>query len=184
MEYRIRNYPDFSACGLNCGLCPRYYTDGSSRCPGCAGAGFSEVHPPCGILSCCERRGLEYCFLCEDYPCGKYDGVDLSDSFITHQNQIRDLEKAKRIGMDAYKSELDEKISILNILLENYNDGRSKGFFCIAVNLLELGDVNSILEKIQGEAGPGVSRKEMCVLAVRLFREIADQRGISLKLRK
>ena len=30
-----REYPLFSACGLNCGLCPRFYTDGESRCPGC-----------------------------------------------------------------------------------------------------------------------------------------------------
>jgi len=34
MEYKQREYPLFSACGLNCGLCPRYHTDGISKCPG------------------------------------------------------------------------------------------------------------------------------------------------------
>gem|GEM_PF-3991072 len=42
MEYKVRSYPLFSDCGLNCGLCPRYYTDGASRCPGC-GQGESCV---------------------------------------------------------------------------------------------------------------------------------------------
>jgi len=73
MEYQTRKYPQFAACGLNCGLCPRYYTVGSSRCPGCAGKGFLEVHPTCGILSCCQRKGLEYCFECGEFPCMKYD---------------------------------------------------------------------------------------------------------------
>ena len=42
---------------------------------------------------------------------------DLSDSFITHKNQLKDLYKAKQIGMEAYKTELNEKIRILEELL-------------------------------------------------------------------
>ena len=94
MEYKTRQYALFSACGLNCGLCPRYHTNGKSRCPGCAGEGFSMAHPPCRVLSCSQRKGIEYCYLCDEYPCKKYDGVDLSDSFITHKNQFLDFEKA------------------------------------------------------------------------------------------
>lgn len=29
-------------CGLDCGLCPRFYTEGSSRCPGCCGENFEK----------------------------------------------------------------------------------------------------------------------------------------------
>ena len=184
MEYTLRDYPQFSACGLNCGLCPRYYTDGQSRCPGCAGEGFSEVHPPCGILSCCERKGLAYCFLCQEFPCKKYDGVDQSDSFITHKNQFKDLEKAKQLGMEAYQAELDEKMEILEHLLENYDDGRRKGLFCIAVNLLELKDVRTVKDRIAAEAGPEVPLKTRAATAARLFEEMAVEREISLKLRK
>ena len=116
MTYKTRTYPEFASCGLNCGLCPRYYTVGSSRCPGCAGDGFSKVHPPCGVLSCCQRKGLEYCFECDEYPCPKYDGADETDSFITHKNQYRDMDKVKQIGMNTYSAELNEKIGILKQL--------------------------------------------------------------------
>jgi len=58
MEYKIRSYPQFSACGLNCGLCPRYHTSGITRCPGCAGENFLMKHPSCGVLSCSQRKKL------------------------------------------------------------------------------------------------------------------------------
>jgi len=176
MKYKIREKPIFSACGLNCGLCPRYYTDGSSRCPGCGGEGFSEVYCGCSILPCCERKGIEFCFECDEFPCKKYDKADEYDSFITHKNQLKDLKKAKQIGIEAYITELNEKIGILEKLLQNHNDGRRKSFYCIAVNLLDLHDVKAVMEQIE---------PEMPVKAViSLFEETAQQRRISLKLRK
>lgn len=184
MKFKLRAYPQFSACGLNCGLCPRYYTNGPSRCPGCAGEGFTESHCGCGILSCCERHGVEYCFLCEEYPCSKYDGVDLTDSFISHKNQFKDMDKAKQMGMDAYKAELDKKIQILERLLEHYDDGRRKSFFCTAVNLLELEDVRVVMAQIAEEIEADAPLKEKAKGAARLFEEMAGLREVSLKLRK
>ena len=176
MEYKTREYPQFSACGLNCGLCSRHYTAGSSRCPGCAGEGFSEVHPPCGVLSCCQRKRLEYCFECNDFPCKKYDGADLTDSFITHKNQFRDLDLANKIGIEAYKAELNEKISVLEVLLQNHDNGRRKGFYCLAVNLLALEDIKAVMVNIDNDTDSKT--------VVGLFEEIAERRGVLLKLRK
>jgi len=185
MEYKTRKYPQFSPCGLNCGLCPRYHTVGSSRCPGCAGEGFSDVHPPCGVLSCNQRRGLEYCFECDNFPCKKYDKADSSaDSFITHRKQMSDMEKARQMGMDAYAAELNRKIEILEDLIENYNDGRRKGFYCLAVNLLEFKDVEEIMANIKSDVTPQMTVKEKAAKVVALFQSIADEKGIYLKLQK
>ena len=184
MEYRMRKNPLFSACGLNCGLCPRYHTDGTSKCPGCAGEGFSLKHPPCGLLSCSQRRGIEYCFLCGEYPCKKYEGANLSDSFITHKNQLRNSEKAKNIGVEAYEAELNEKIKILNDLLKNFDDGRRKSFFCTAMNLLDLQDISCVINQIIAEIETESPPKTKAAIAVRLFEEMAQKRNVSLKLRK
>ena len=184
MEYKEREYPRFAACGLNCGLCPRYYTEGPSRCPGCAGEGFSDVHPACGILSCCQRKGIEYCFLCDEFSCKKFDSWGDADSFITHRNYLYDMEKAKRIGMDIYKAELNEKITILEKLLSNYNDNRRKGYYCLAVNLLELQDIKSIMEQLDSEDFSDATAKQKAIATVKLIDEAALLRGISLKLRK
>lgn len=184
MEYRTRKYPLFSACGLNCGLCSRYHTDGKSQCPGCAGENFSKKHPSCGILSCCQRHDIEYCYLCDEYPCKKYTGADTSDSFITHQHQLSDFDKIKKTGLETYQSELNEKISILQKLLANYNDGRQKSFFCVAVNLLELQDVKYVMELISKNSKSEESIKEKSATAVRSFQYMASKRNIVLKLRK
>jgi len=136
------------------------------------------------MLSCCQRKGLEYCFLCEEYPCKKYDGVDLSDSFISHRNQLSDPERAKQISLEAYETELNEKIKILKQLLQNYDDGRRKSFYCLAVNLLDLLDINVVMDRLASEVEPEASRKAMAATAARLFEEVAAKKGVSFKLRK
>jgi hypothetical protein len=94
------------------------------------------------------------------------------------------MEKAKRIGIDAYKAELDEKVCILKTLLEKYDDGRRKSFYCLAINLLELEDIKIIMGRIADEIESTIPIKEQAKIAVRLFEEIAELRNVSLKLRK
>lgn len=178
-----RKYPAFSLCGLNCGLCPNYQTTAASRCSGCGSE--SCFHSTCGLLSCAKQHsGVEYCFLCEDTACTKFEITDEYDSFITHRNQKKDIEKAKVIGLPAYQAELDEKIGLLEYLLEHYNDGRRKSFFCLAVNLLELADIKQVAEQIKAETNPDSAIKEKAAIAVRLFQSMAEDRGVILKLRK
>ena len=184
MAHLQREYPLFSACGLNCGLCPRHHTAGTSQCPGCGGEGFAAKHPPCGVLSCTRRKGLAYCGLCEDFPCAKYNGAADFDSFITHRHQLLDIEKAQKIGLAAYRQELDEKVAVLTYLLANYDDGRHKSFFCTAVNLLPLADVRQVQLQITAATAPEQAPKEKAAMAQRLFEAIAHERGIPLKLRK
>lgn len=59
------------------------------------------------------------------------------------------MEKAKRFGIDTYNAEQAEKAKILEIFLLGYNDGRQKTLFCVAVNLLELQDLQAIIREIE-----------------------------------
>ncbi len=130
----------FSLCGLNCGLCPMFL---NQYCPGCGGG---EGNQSCKIARCSmEHDSVQYCFQCSEYPCEKYDHIDDFDSFITHRNRKSDMEKAKCLGIDAYNA---EQANILEVLLSNYNDGRKKTLFCVAVNLLELQELQTVLKEI------------------------------------
>ena len=73
-----RQYPTIGVCGLDCGLCPRFYTVGSSRCPGCAGSGFYDKHPTCSFITCCVRnKHLEVCSECSGFfPCAKFKSAE------------------------------------------------------------------------------------------------------------
>ncbi|HCT91340.1 MAG TPA: hypothetical protein DF613_08165 [Lachnospiraceae bacterium] len=170
----------FSLCGLNCGLCPMHL---NKYCPGCGGG---EGNQSCKNAKCSlEHSSVEYCFQCSEYPCEKYNHIDDFDSFITHRNRKTDLDKAKEIGIEAYNTEQTEKIGILNSLLANYNDGRKKNLFCIAVNLLELQDIKRILLQIENNPEPEeFTFKKQCSVVAGLFKNAAKQKNIELKLRK
>lgn len=152
-------------------------------CPGCGGG---EGNQACKIAKCSMSRDkVEYCYECGDYPCEKYEGIDEFDSFITHRNMRKDLLKAKEIGVDCYVAEQEEKVRLLRFLLENYNDGRRKNLFCVAVNLLELQDIKAIVERAEALAqSERFTLKEKAACIVRLLREHADGQGIELKLIK
>ncbi|MBN1499605.1 MAG: DUF3795 domain-containing protein [Spirochaetes bacterium] len=141
MEKYSRKYPQFSLCGLNCGLCPRYQTDGVSKCPGCGGKDFHLKHPSCAVISCSLKNdNVEFCYECSLFPCVKYKQVSDKDSFISYRNVLSDFKKAEKSGIEKYRKELDEKVLILERLISDYNDGRKKGFYCLAVNLLSRRD--------------------------------------------
>ncbi|MDD4849559.1 MAG: DUF3795 domain-containing protein [Gemmiger sp.] len=177
-----RAYPLFSLCGLNCGLCSMHI---GGHCPGCGGG---EGNQSCAIARCGKARGVEFCIHCGGYPCARYDGIDEYDSFISHLHQKQDLEKLGRIGLDAYRLELEEKVAILSALLEGYNDGRHKSSFCAAVNLLELGHLRAVMETLKAESTPentpDSTPKEKAALASRLLAAAAAAQGVLLKLRK
>ena len=168
-----RNNPYLSLCGLNCRLCPMQL---SGHC-GCCGFG----NQGCPIVRCRMRRGeYEYCTQCPEYPCARYEHVDEYDSFITHRNQKKDLEKLQRIGEEAYIREQQEKRQILDRLLADYNDDRKKTLFCLAVNLMELQTLKEILAQADREYS-GLPLKERSTAIAQLLKNRSD---IELKLRK
>lgn len=183
-EYN-REYPLYSLCGLNCCLCPRYQTNGESKCPGCGGKKFHLKHPTCSVITCNQKHdNVEFCFQCSAFPCEKYSKPSSTDSFISYRNVISDFEKAKT-DLNKYKSELNEKKDILEFLIDNYNDGRRKGFYCIAVNLLKLTDVRDIMN----EVNDSISKQDIPIgnkieKIICLFKDKASKDKISLKLNK
>ena len=185
MEEYKRTYPLFSLCGLNCGLCPRHNTQGASKCPGCGGTDFHLKHPTCAVITCSKKHGrMEYCFECPAYPCERYSRIGEKDSFMSYRNVIADFERAKTGGIEQYTQELTEKIEILEFLINTYNDGRRKAFYCNAVNLLPLPDLREIMSEIKERtADSDIPLKEKIEEIVRLLEARAASRNIQLKLR-
>lgn len=184
-EYK-RGYPLFALCGLNCGLCPRYQTNSKSKCPGCGGKDFNLKHPTCPVITCNKKHdNVDYCFQCTSYPCRRYMGPARADSFISYQNVIADFQKAAKDGLDAYKRELDEKVSIAEFLINNYNDGRKKSFYCNAANLLPLDALRDIMTEIDEKISKqDMELKDKISLIISLFEAKAKKENIELKLRK
>ena len=173
-----REEPLFSLCGLKCGLCPMNV---SGYCPGCGGG---EGNQSCAIARCSlDHECVQFCWDCPEYPCPSYEGFEEYDSFIPHRGRGDGIERARKLGLDAYLAQLREKRSMLDELLQNYNNGRLKTFFCTAACLLTKEELRLALDKLRS-AGKSLTLKERASLAERLLRDAAQARGVSLKLVK
>lgn len=169
----------FSLCGLACCLCPMRHISEENHCTGCGG----KERSVCAIMRCAREHGnVEYCVQCDDYPCDRYPENPL-DSFIPACHVTKDFAFMKMYGVDALMEIFQKKEIILRYLLTNFNDGRSKSFFCTAVNLLELECVEDVYHQLlKIDLCP--NQKEKAKQARKLLQSAADQCGISLKLKK
>lgn len=170
----------FSLCGLNCALCSMHL---GGYCPGCGGGAGNQS---CAIAKCSlEHGGIQFCWECPEYPCSCYEGFDDGDSFVPHRSRKQDIASARKMGMEAYLAQLEEKRTVLYALLADYNDGRRKTLFTTAVYLLPMEDLRAVMTALNSQSElAGQPLKERAVAAAELLREAADRQGISLKLNK
>jgi len=153
-KYPIKKYPTIGVCGLDCGLCPRYYTVGASRCPGCVGPDFFNKHPSCSFITCCvKKKNLEVCAECSEFPCSKfksdeeYQQLKESYSYPSSKKVIQNLNFIKNYGIEKFIVQQKKRIKLLETMIENFDDGRSRSFFCKVAVLLDITGLRSSLGK-------------------------------------
>lgn len=190
-EHPIKRYPTIGCCGLDCCLCPRYYTVGSSRCPGCCGPEFFSKHPSCSFITCCVKKNdLEVCAECDEFPCPKFEseGENAFDSFVTHRKTVWNLNFIKENGMAKFIEQQERRIELLEILLKHFDEGRSKSFYCIAATLLSITDLEIALEnceqKLKADMIKSEDIKTKAHILKNILNELASYKGIELKLKR
>ena len=101
----------------------------------------------------------------------------------TYQSENRHG-KAQKIGIEKYNEEQSKKVEILNKFLENYNpDNNKEVFFCTAVNLLPLDDLEDISNSIDDATSSMSLEEKYDYLKGQLF-EYGDNHNIKIELRK
>jgi len=192
-EHLIKNYPTIGCCGLDCGLCPRYYTIGSSRCPGCCGPDFFNKHPSCSYITCCaKKRQLEVCAQCDEFPCSKFEswlenGGEY-DSFLTHKKAKPNLDFIRTYGLERLIQQQKKRIDLFEKMIQNFDDGRSKSFYCIATTLLPITDLKTSLEKTEQRLKADKIDLDDTRIKSKILKELLNESAarneVELKLRK
>ncbi len=189
-KYPLKKYPIVGACGLNCGLCLRYYTEGTSRCPGCCGKDFWEKHPACGFITCCvKKRHLETCAQCVDWAgCERVakllDSAKHRDSFISYKPLAANFAFIQKKGIEEFVRLEMEKQECLRYLIDNYNEGRSKSFYCTSCQLIPLDKLKEALANAEPKIAENIGIKEKAKIVRAAISNLADILQIDLKLRK
>jgi hypothetical protein len=192
-EAPVKLFPTIGCCGLDCGLCPRYYTAGPSRCPGCCGPDFFNKHPSCSYITCCvKKKNLEVCAQCEEFPCSKFESLRTNggeyDSFATYRKVYPNMTFIKKYGLKKFIEQQNKRMKLLQTMLKSFNEGRSKSFYCLAAALLSI----EALEKSLENSGRSIKEnkigldniKAKAQILRRFLEESAAVGGVELKLRK
>lgn len=179
----LKKYSTIGCCGIDCGLCPRFYTRGDSVCPGCGGLNFKNKHPSCGFVTCCViKKGLEVCSECNDYPCERFAKEKSGyDSFVTHSKVFANLDFIKSDGIDCFLDQQKIRIKILTDFITNCDDGRSKSFFCLCSALIP---IDKLLESqsYMNSLDDSIDIKEKAKQLKDYMQIIANDLKIDLKL--
>ena len=176
------------ACGLYCGLCPRFQSAAASRCPGCQ---LGDQHSYCSVWRCAVKgRGLLTCAECTDYPCAKLKRCigDGADSFLSHQPAYPNLDRIRSEGLANHLAQARERRELLQQLLARYNEGRSMSFLCVAAALLSPQRLRQAAKELDESIARGRIDGDNAKTRAKAMRstleELAAEDGISLTLRK
>ncbi len=180
-------YPEIGVCGLSCRLCPMYHIKSESRCCGCKSEARMAVG--CPFISCAvKRKGIEFCWDCEEsITCKKWkkhrDSGKLHDSFKCYQKLENDISFVQKNGVEAFEKLQKLREMLLNEMLREFNEGRSKNYYCIAATVLEIEELEQALTSARKDSA-GLDIKGKSRILRSKLDGIAEQRKYYLKLRK
>jgi hypothetical protein len=175
------------ACGLYCGLCPRFQSTAQSRCLGCQ---LGPQHDYCSVYRCASKHGHLTCADCTEYACDRLlrmvgDGVD---SFVSHRPMLGNLDRIRQAGLETYLSEQRERRLLAEHLIANYNEGRSMTLFCTAAALLPPELLRQAIREMEqvlaSQQVDGSDIKAKAKVMKSLIKEHASHSGVELKLRR
>ena len=174
-------------CGLSCRLCPAYHRETKSKCEGCKSE--YRMGAACPFHTCAiKKKGIDFCGFCGvNNTCAKWrefrEAGKQHDSFVCYQQLEDNVAFIQRYGMKEFEKQQETREKLLRAILTEFNEGRSKSFYCIAATVLEIGELDGVLENAQ-EKSKGLDIRAKSEVMHSLLNEIASNRSYLLKLRK
>jgi len=180
-------YPEIGICGLSCRLCPMYNTSAESRCSGCKSPARMAVG--CPFITCAvKKKGIEFCWECKECnTCEKWknhrDTGKRHDSFKCYQTLEEDISFIEEHGIHEFEKIQQQREQFLREMLQDFNEGRSKTYYCIAATVLKPEELEEALTKAKKES-EGMTMKDKSKILHSILDAIALKKKYSLKLRK
>ena len=181
------SHVEVGVCGLSCRLCPAYYRETKSKCEGCKSE--YRMGAPCPFHNCAiKKKGIEFCGFCdENATCARWrkhrEMAKRLDSIVCYQKLEDNIAFIQKNGMDEFERQQQAREKLVRAMLSEFNDGRSKTFYCIAATMLEISELESVLEEARVKS-VGLDLKARAEVMHSLLDKIAENRNYSLKLRK
>ena len=180
-------YPEIGICGLSCRVCPMYNTETESKCLGCKSNNRMKVG--CPFITCAiKKKDIEFCWDCtENKTCEKWKNHRETgkkfDSFKSYQKLEDNILFIQENGINEFERLQMKKENLLNEMLRDFNEGRSKSYYCIAVTVLDINEIREVLLQAKKESDRLDIKGKSKVLH-EILDYIAIKKGYCFKLRK
>jgi len=178
---------EIGICGLSCRLCPAYHRETKSKCGGCKSE--YRMGAACPFHNCAiKKKNIDFCGFCdENNTCARWKKFRESgkqhDSILSYQRLEDNISFIQKNGMEQFEKQQKTKENLLRAILAEFNEGRSKTFYCTAATVLEIDELESVLENARAKS-KGLDIREKSEVMHSLLNEIANNKDYSLKLRK
>ncbi len=143
----------------------------------------------CTFINCAvKKKGFEFCWLCpEGKTCEKWrkhrEMGKLHDSFVCYQKLEDNISFVQEHGIAEFGKQQKTRERLLSEMLKEFNEGRSKSYYCIAATVLEIEDLEKSLAEARKQAD-GLELKEKARTLHTILDRVADEKKCYLKLRK
>jgi len=102
---------------------------------------------------------------------------------LSYQGLEDNITFIEKNGMEEFEKQQKTREKLLKAILKEFNEGRSKTFYCIAAAVLEIVELESVLEKARAKS-KGLDIKAKSEVMHSLLNEVASNRNYLLKLRR
>jgi hypothetical protein len=166
-------------CGIYCGLCSKYQSKAPSRCIGCK---LGEQHSWCSIWNCCvKKHRFETCAECNEiFNCEIFIRRKVME-WIPAADNLRQIEE---LGLENCLKEQRERQTLVEELLQNYNEGRSMSFYCKTCTRMPINLINEAMKqakkKIVSEKIDNSDMKLKAKIMKSLIKDMAVRSNINM----
>ena len=143
----------------------------------------------CPFITCAvKKKGIEFCWQClENETCEKWRkhrafGKEY-DTFKCYQKLGDNIDFIQRNGVDAFEEVQNARERLLGKMLQEFNEGRSKRYYCIAATVFEIEELEAALTQAKRNSAELDVKGRSRVLHS-ILDEIAERNNYCLKLRK
>jgi hypothetical protein len=143
----------------------------------------------CPFITCAvKREGIEFCWECPDSAgCERWarhrEQGRTRDSFVSYVALEDNIACVRRGGLEAFVAEQLMREGLLREMLEEFEEGRSKAYYCIAATVLPLDELRGALTQAR-ETGRETDVRASSKALHALLDAAADARCVTIALRK
>lgn len=135
-----------------------------------------------------KKKGLDFCWECkESNTCEKWkhhrEIGKIKDSLKCYQALEADIEFILQKGIDEFEKQQKARELILNLMLHEFNDGRSKSYYCIVATVFTIDELQQTLTTARANSN-SLQQKQKAKVMHSTIEKVASQKGYFLKLKK